>query len=48
MYSVMHRKISWAMDLKVTKGNVDGETRERISGQTIYETCEWCEKGVES
>ena len=27
------------MDLKVTKGNIDGRTRERISGQTINETC---------
>ena len=36
------------MDLKVTKGNVDGETREMISGQTINETCEWFEEGIES
>ena len=35
------------MDLKATKGNVDGETREMISGQTANETCEWCEESIE-
>ena len=48
VYSVMHRKISWAMDLKVTKENVDSETREMRSGKTINETCEWCEEGIKS
>ena len=36
------------MDLKVTKGNVYSRTRRRISGQTINETCELCEEGIES
>ena len=36
------------MDLKVIKGNVDGEIKEVISGQTINETCEWCEEGIKS
>ena len=35
------------MDLKVTKGNVNGEMREMMSGQTINETCESCEEGIE-
>ena len=36
------------MDLKVIKGNVDGEIKEMISGQTINETYEWCEKDIKS
>ena len=36
------------MDLKITKGNVDGEMGEIMSRQTINETCEWFEEGIES
>ena len=36
------------MDLKAIEGNADGKTRERISGQTINETCDWCEEDIES
>ena len=35
------------MDLKVTKENVNGKTRRRMSCQTINETCERCEEGIE-
>ena len=30
------------------KGNVNGEMREMMGGQTINETCEWCEESIES